>query len=114
MPFATEEVWSWWHDGSVHVASWPESAPLRDLGGDSALFAAVTDVIVEVRKAKSEQRVSLAAPVRSVVVRDAPERLERLATALDDVRDAGKIEVLETAPADALSVQVELAEPAEA
>jgi valyl-tRNA synthetase len=115
MPFATEEVWSWWHDDlSVHAARWPQSAPLRELGGDTALFGTVTDVIVAVRKAKSEQRVSLAAPVRFVLVRDTEARLQALADSLDDLRDAGKIETLETEVGDTPAVQVELAAATEA
>jgi hypothetical protein len=51
------------------------------------------------------------AEVARAVVRDTPARLAALAAAADDVRDAGRVAELVTEDADALSVEVTLAEP---
>ena len=65
LPFATEEVWSWWRDGSVHQAAWPDPAPLRAAarGLDPRLPELASWVLGEVRRAKSTAHVSVRAPV---------------------------------------------------
>jgi valyl-tRNA synthetase len=112
LPFVTEEVWSWWRDGSVHRAAWPEPAELRRLAGgaDPAGLAVAGAVIAEVRKAKSEAKLSMRAEVASVLVRADPERLSILAGVADDLRAAGRIGVLSTEdhPEPALVTRVSL------
>jgi len=110
LPYVTEEVWSWWREGSIHGAPWPKSAELR-ADGDPLVYEVAAAVLAEVRKAKSQARVSVAAPVARVVVVDTPERLAALDAARSDVCDAGKIAKLEVEVAPEFSVLVELAEP---
>ncbi len=109
LPFATEEVWSWWQEGSIHRAPWPEAG---GRGADNGSYRAAARVLSEVRKAKSEQKRSMRAPVERVTVRDEAAVIERLRLAADDLREAGGIAdlVLErAAAAEDYGVEVVLA-----
>jgi valyl-tRNA synthetase len=124
LPFATEEVWSWWQEGSVHRAPWPAAAELSaaigggvtesDAGLQDVALSLAADVLREVRKAKSQARRKMRAPVSRVTVRDTPQRLAALELCTGDLLDAGAIEALEQVEAEEFAVEIELAqEPAE-
>ena len=119
LPFVTEEVWSWWREGSVHRAAWPTSdevlaacGGVEDAGGVDALqFASA--VLGAIRRKKSEEQRPLKTPVAVAVVR-APAALLALLPAVEaDLRASGLIQRLETEEAETLYVDVAFA-PAEA
>jgi len=116
LPFVTEEVWSWWQTGSVHRAPWPTAEEIRAVcggaePGPTLPAEVVARVLGAVRRAKTEARVSMKAPVARVVFRGPPASLEALSAARDDIVDAGVIGALELEPASAEEIQVWLAEP---
>jgi len=90
LPFATEEVWSWWQPGSVHRAVWPTTDGLK-ADGDPALIDVAGEVLTQVRKAKSNAQVSMKSEVRSLVVRDTAERLDLVRQAQADLVNAGVV-----------------------
>jgi valyl-tRNA synthetase len=119
LPFVCEEVWSWWQQGSVHRASWPQADEIdAAFGGTQAAdgdledtaLAVTADVLKEVRKAKSQARRPMRARVARVVVHDSAERLAALELGAEDLRRAGSIEAIEMAVAGEFAVDVELAE----
>jgi valyl-tRNA synthetase len=65
LPFATEEVWSWWQSESIHRSHWPTGS---QLGGDAALIDATIDALTLVRRAKSEAKVSQRAAVERATI----------------------------------------------
>ncbi|MYS83012.1 valine--tRNA ligase [Embleya scabrispora] len=108
LPFATEEVWSWWQEGSVHRAQWP--APQAP-EADRALPALASELIAGVRKAKSAAQVSMRAAVAGVTITGDPAELVRVALIETDLRAAGHISRVDLVPADGpLTVDVSLAE----
>ena len=82
LPYATEEVWSWWQPGSIHLEAWPTA---DDLGGsaaaDPAVLDAVAAVLAGVRGAKSTAKVGMRTPVERATI-TGPE------SALDAIRGA--------------------------
>ncbi len=110
LPFVTEEVWSWWQDGSIHRAAWPTPAELAGPDVPRGTLAAVGEVLSLVRKAKSEAKVSMRADVSRAVVTAKPEVLAQVEGAVGDLRAAGRIADLELTASDGpLTVAVELA-----
>ncbi len=110
LPFVTAEVWSWWHQGSVHAQRWPEAAVLREVAGaaDPAVLDVASAVLGAARKAKTAAKTSMRTPVAEVVVHDTEARLALLHLVADDVCDAGVIEQLRTVPAATPAIDVHL------
>jgi valyl-tRNA synthetase len=110
LPFVTEEVWSWWQEGSVHRAPWPTTDELGGRDPDHVVLDVAAAVLGDVRKAKSEAHQSMRAEVSRAVVTDTPERLAALRLAAADVREAGRIADMVMEEGPALAVKIELAE----
>ncbi|MEV6415508.1 valine--tRNA ligase [Kribbella sp. NPDC051718] len=92
LPFATEEVWSWWQEGSIHTTSWPvASVDVAAAEQDPAVLDAVAEVLAGIRGAKSTAQVSMKTEVSKVEVSGPAARLTLAAQAEVDLRAAGRI-----------------------
>jgi valyl-tRNA synthetase len=70
-PFATEEVWSWFHDDSVHTQSWPQSYEIvsrLSTPEDSGAYDILRELSGDVRKYKTEAKVSLKTELKELVI----------------------------------------------
>jgi valyl-tRNA synthetase len=111
LPYVTEEVWSWWREGSVHRAPWPTAGELDgpSAGGDPIVYGVAAWVLGEVRKTKALAKRSLRTEATRVVVRDTEERLKVLRGVERDVREAGNVAEIAYEEAAEPSVEVDLA-----
>jgi valyl-tRNA synthetase len=95
----TEEVWSWspqpdrpGQGESIHRAAWPDGAELRTLAGpDAAVLDAASLAIASIRRAKSQARLPMRAPVRRLTVTAPADLLQALAAVRGDVQAAGRV-----------------------
>ena len=90
LPFVTEEVWSWYREGSVHTAPWPTAAPLASAAGDPSVLAAASGALIALRRVKSEAKVSPRTPFLSVVLEAPAASLGALESVKGDLEAASK------------------------
>jgi valyl-tRNA synthetase len=115
LPFVTEEVWSWWQDGSIHQAAWPTAAELEALiaaGPDDAAQADqhayqwATDVLFEVRKQRSEAKQPLKVPITKVTIRTDAAAAALMPIVEADLRAALRVQAFETQVGDPREILV--------
>jgi valyl-tRNA synthetase len=70
LPFVTEEVWSWWRDGSVHHARWPHVDEIQavieqatDDAGAADAWVHARAVTAKIRQARSGASIGFGTPV---------------------------------------------------
>jgi valyl-tRNA synthetase len=112
MPYVTEEVWSWWQEGSVHRADWPSERLELASATDGKVYASAVNLLGGIRRAKSEAKVSPRAPVERVTFYGPSEEVSALRHVEADLRAAQSIAELVLLNADAgapASIEVKLA-----
>jgi valyl-tRNA synthetase len=120
LPFVTEEVWSWWREGSIHTAPWPTPDELLTLLADNSeptsqleerAYQWATDVLFEVRKQRSEAKQPLKVPITKVAVKTHDTAVGLMPIVEADLRAALRVRVFETSVGDPQEIVVQGYEP---
>ena len=104
LPYVTEEVWSWWQEGSVHLASWPTpdsaaaatSPAASSSATETETWTVASEILGAVRRAKTAAGRSMRAAVARLTVVDTAERIAVVTRSAADLAEAGSIAELVT------------------
>jgi valyl-tRNA synthetase len=103
LPFATEEVWSWFQKGSIHRAPWPVAEPLEAVadGADAALVGASGAALSALRKIKSDAKVAQRTEIVSVDLLVPENLMVHVNAAKADIMAAGRVRSMQVLDAQA-------------
>jgi valyl-tRNA synthetase len=116
LPFATEEVWSWWQEGSIHRAVWPKTGELDSLMGDSLeatreadgrAYEWATEVLFEVRKQRSEAKQPLKVPITAVSITASQAESDLMPVVEADLRSALRVQAFKLTVGESRKIIVE-------
>jgi valyl-tRNA synthetase len=108
LPFVSEEVWRWWHTGSVHLAPWPTQEELLATPVSGEIFATLCDVLEAVRREKSTAKVSQRAEVEVLALSGPAEWLDDVRAGQGDLQAAGGVREFEFNEASDVAITVSL------
>ncbi len=86
--FAAEEPWSWFNEGSVHTAPWPEPLGIE---GDPAVLATASEALIGIRRAKTEAKASQKTAVTRMTIAAPADAIAALKLAEGDLKAVGRI-----------------------
>ena len=102
LPFASEEVWSWWQEGSVHQTGWPTVDELK--GSTPNLMALTSEALILIRKSKSDLKLSMKAEIAQLKLK-APSLMKSVAKDLQSVGNIAELELIESSEIEIVEVR---------
>jgi valyl-tRNA synthetase len=99
IPFATEEVWSWWKQNSIHLAQWPTVAEItsdtKHIDAFEMMLDSACNVIGVIRRTKTEAKLSQRAEVEYTSVSATEAQIALLKVCIGDLQNAGVVPAIE-------------------
>ena len=97
MPFVTEEVWSWWREGSIHRAQWPNAEDLEHIAGKDLKITGwvlAQSANTEIRRAKALQGLKMKSTVKATI-RATQDCIATFQLVADDVGSANSVKLID-------------------
>ena len=91
LPYATEEVWSWYNDTSIHNAKWPSIREIENVEGDIKLLDVASQTLTALRKIKSDEKVSQKTPILEVTLITNKKTEELIQKVINDLKLAANV-----------------------
>lgn len=108
IPFATDEVWSWWQKeaGSIHKSTWPTVEEITGNldASNVGLLELASTALFSVRKAKSDAKVSMKAEILTATMKAPAAVLTSIRVIERDIKSVGRIEDLAYEEGEELAV----------
>ena len=106
IPFAAEEAWSWWQEDSVHRSNWPVAENLTGFTGsqNAGLLSLASQALIGIRKAKSDEKLSMKAEITSLTIEASEQEIESLKHIESDLKSVGKIDQINYKVSESLTI----------